>query len=49
VLQKRPERFLITKKAIPFSDMAFELWLPIVDELRTFEGIFDETGTDSWK
>ena len=25
------------------------VWLPIVDELRTFEGIFDETGTESWK
>jgi hypothetical protein len=27
----------------------FGVWLPIVDEIRTFEGIFDETGTDSWK
>ena len=25
------------------------VWLPIADELRTFEGIFDETGTESWK
>lgn len=23
-------------------------WLPVLDELRTYEGISNKTGTDSW-
>jgi hypothetical protein len=26
----------------------FGVWLPVVDELRTFDGISGEAGTDSW-
>jgi hypothetical protein len=36
------------KKAIPFSDMALKVWLPVVDELRTFDGISSEAGTGYW-
>jgi hypothetical protein len=30
------------KKAIPFSDMALNCWLPIVDEIRTFYRLSEE-------
>jgi hypothetical protein len=44
------ETGLYNKKVGLFSrkNPTFGVWLPVVDELRTFDGISGEVGTDSW-